>query len=206
MPPSALARFRYRHTEYFAVPMGDSGRWLALDAGWPETLYEYARVAKAVGVPLEAIGAVVVTHMHPDHAGLVSAFQARGVMCVAFEGQRDSVAAMERIIRREHTRYRPIDVAALVPMQVADSRAWLASLGIAGEIIATPGHSDDSVSFIADSGDTVIGDLPVASLVMPEDAITIASWRELVSRGARQIFPAHAAPHMLTDDLPFLVR
>jgi endoribonuclease LACTB2 len=41
-----------------------------------------------------------------------------------------------------------------------DSREFLSRLGMEGEIIPTPGHSDDSVSLILDEGMAFTGDLP----------------------------------------------
>lgn len=40
----------------------------------------------------------------------------------------------------------------------ADSRAFLAGIGIDGEIISTPSHSPDSVSLVLDDGDCFVGD------------------------------------------------
>ena len=40
-----------------------------------------------------------------------------------------------------------------------DSRAFLAALGIDGEIVSTPSHSEDSITLVLDSGDCFVGDL-----------------------------------------------
>lgn len=41
----------------------------------------------------------------------------------------------------------------------AESRAQLAQIGIPGEIVHTPGHSDDSVSLLLDDGSIFTGNL-----------------------------------------------
>ena len=74
----------------------------------------------------------------------------------------------------------------------AESRALLARLGIAGEILPTPGHSDDSVSLLLDSGAAFTGDLTHPARVALEDpAVVAASWRLLRERGATHIYPGH---------------
>ncbi len=44
-------------------------------------------------------------------------------------------------------------------LEINASRAFLARIGILGEIISTPGHSDDSVTLILDQGVAFTGDL-----------------------------------------------
>jgi endoribonuclease LACTB2 len=74
-----------------------------------------------------------------------------------------------------------------------ESRDLLAGIGIAGEILATPGHSADSVSVLLDDGKVFTGDLPP---FMPdwddEQGRSIkSSWKLLRDHGAKTIFPAH---------------
>lgn len=40
-----------------------------------------------------------------------------------------------------------------------ESRKFLGELGIEGEIISTPSHSEDSISVILDDGTCIVGDL-----------------------------------------------
>lgn len=65
-------------------------------------------------------------------------------------------------------------------------------IGIAGEIVPTPGHSDDSVSLLLDDGSVFTGDLTPPTLVGEDDArIVAASWRLLRERGATRVYPGH---------------
>lgn len=193
-----LVTFRYRHTTCVVAEAAD-GRVLAIDGGWPATLYEYARHLKAAGVALERVTWAMATHFHPDHAGLIGDFQARGVECVVFGEQRDHVATMDIIIQRSWKDYRPIAIDRLVHVPTAESRAWLRARGFAGLLAPTPGHSDDSVSVISDAGDAVTGDLPLPSLVTPHDTVTRASWTRVWRLGGRWIVPAHPAPFVLDE-------
>ena len=74
----------------------------------------------------------------------------------------------------------------------AESRALLARIGIAGEILPTPGHSDDSVSLLLDDGSVFTGDLTPVSLATEDQAALVsAGWRLLRDRGATRIYPGH---------------
>ncbi|HEY3345215.1 MAG TPA: hypothetical protein VGJ97_09825, partial [Anaerolineaceae bacterium] len=82
---------------------------------------------------------------------------------------------------------------------VNPDRAALASLGIHGEIVPTPGHSPDSVSLLLDSGAAFVGDLRPPNLVPEESsAETRASWQRLAEHGARQVYPAHDDPYPIS--------
>ena len=73
-------------------------------------------------------------------------------------------------------------------------REDFANSGIAGEIVPTPGHSDDSVSLLLDDGSVFAGDLTHPALA-DEDAapIVTASWDLLRDRGATRIYPGHGS-------------
>ena len=57
----------------------------------------------------------------------------------------------------------------LHPVTVRDSRAMFETLGIHGEVIVTDYHSPDSITFLSDEREAVIGDLPPAIQEMPGD-------------------------------------
>ncbi|MBN1402693.1 MAG: MBL fold metallo-hydrolase, partial [Anaerolineae bacterium] len=72
------------------------------------------------------------------------------------------------------------------------SRALLEGIGIAGEILHTPGHSDDSVSLLLDEGSAFTGDLTAPEYIGLEDPQVVrANWRRLRERGARRVYPGH---------------
>ena len=72
--------------------------------------------------------------------------------------------------REKRLRYVPIDEKPAVVISCSESREFLFSIGINGEIISTPSHSADSVSVILDDGDCIVGDLePIDFLGAYED-------------------------------------
>jgi len=79
-----------------------------------------------------------------------------------------------------------------VIISVSESRALLNRVGIAGEILHTPGHSEDSVSLLLDDGPVFTGDLTDPMMVGPEDPDVVrASWQLLKDRGATQVYAGH---------------
>jgi len=185
--------FPYNNTNYYLIPSTNGGL-LAFDAGWPCSLYDYARAMKPTGHGLAEIGWAVVSHFHIDHAGLIGEFQRRGIPCLVFENQPDAIDAMEELISRKYSGYATIRKEELVRVATRDSRAFFAELGIGAEVIPTPGHSEDSVSLITDVGEALVGDLPPPFQVMEDDLPCLASWKLIGDRGGRSVFPSHARP------------
>jgi glyoxylase-like metal-dependent hydrolase (beta-lactamase superfamily II) len=85
----------------------------------------------------------------------------------------------------------------MVQMEFSDSRNWLNSIGIKGEILHTNGHDEQSISLILDTGEALIGDLVAEDMADAEDLNTAASWQLLRSKGARIIYPAHISEYEL---------
>jgi glyoxylase-like metal-dependent hydrolase (beta-lactamase superfamily II) len=79
-----------------------------------------------------------------------------------------------------------------VAVSFAKSRTVLDRIGIAGEILQTPGHSNDSVSLLLDDGSALTGDLTSPALVGEDDSCVVAaSWRLLRELGATRVYPGH---------------
>jgi glyoxylase-like metal-dependent hydrolase (beta-lactamase superfamily II) len=89
---------------------------------------------------------------------------------------------------------------------VFEGERRLRDLGIEseGSIVPTPGHTVDSVSILFDDGDCLVGDAAASMLsfagtrhcviFVMDLAGYYASWKLLLARGARRIFPAHGKP------------
>ncbi len=82
-----------------------------------------------------------------------------------------------------------------VTMSCDESRSLLRRIGFSGEIIHTPGHSDDSVSLLLDDGSAFTGDLTPPFLAADEDQAVVlrSSWQRLRERGATRIYPGHGS-------------
>jgi len=97
-----------------------------------------------MGVPLQEILYALATHYHIDHAGLGQELKLAGVPLLVMDVQEAAIPLMKRFTKpRDH--YVEITTYDNLTISCAESRALLERIGIAGQIVHTPGHSDDSV-------------------------------------------------------------
>ena len=144
---------------------------------------------------MKAITTLLVTHYHPDHMGLAGELQRLGVKLLVVDVQRLFVHASDEIFARDkHLSYRAVDESAATVISCAESRDVLKGLGIDGEILHTPSHSEDSVSLALDDGSCLVGDLePLAYLAGYEENPALKSdWEQLMRRRPKRILYAHA--------------
>ncbi len=181
---------RYNSTNCYFIDTGNG--LLAFDAGWPGTFVLYRDQLKREGYHPKDIRWLIVSHFHMDHAGLAGLLVRHGVQFIVFTNQLGAIAGMEALIARKDPSYVAIDMERIVPMELGRSRAWLASTGIKGEVIQTNGHGEQSVTLLLDTGEAFIGDLPPENALGENDVNARNNWKELRSKGAVKIYPAHA--------------
>ena len=172
--------------------MIDTGKGkLLVDAGWDWN--EFSAQLKTYRVQVTDIRYILFTHNHPDHAGLVQQIkELSGAKLLIHTRQIPYLPALEAYAAKK---------GGILPVRVdkndliSPSRQDLARIGVAGEIVETPGHSEDSISLVLDSGKAFIGDLPLPGLVDEEQlAPTCASWKKLLRLQANTFFHSHTDP------------
>lgn len=185
----------YRSTNYWVISAGRSR--LLVDLGWPGTMGMMRAQLKRMGVPIEEIRYGLATHYHIDHAGLAQELKQAGVPLLLLETQLAAVPAMAQWTKPEDN-YMEITMNDNVVISFAESRATLAQIDISGEILPSPGHSEDSVSLSLDDGAVFTGDLTHPAFVGVEDSdVVVASWRRLRERGATRVYPGHGPIRLL---------
>jgi endoribonuclease LACTB2 len=179
----------YLSTNYWVISAGRSR--LLVDLGYPGTLGTMRKRLDQLDILLKEIRYALATHYHIDHAGLAQELKLAGVPLLVLDTQIASLPLMKQFTKpRDH--YVDISLDGNVVISSAESRALLAQIGIAGEILPAPGHSDDSVSLLLDNGSVFTGDLTPFELAWGESADLVkASWQLLFEKGARQIYPGH---------------
>jgi endoribonuclease LACTB2 len=185
----------YRSTNYWVISAGKSR--LLVDIGWPGTMGLMGANLKRMGVPLGEIRYALATHYHIDHAGLAQEFKNLGVRLLVLETQTPAIPLMKNHVKPQDG-YVEITPDGNITITFDKSRAFLSELDISGEILRTPGHSDDSVSLLLDDGSVFTGDLPPMAMA-GDDAAVAASWRLLREHGATRVYPAHGPVRALTD-------
>ena len=179
----------YRSTNYWVVSAGTSR--LLVDLGWPGTMGLMRARLDRMDVPLDEIRYGLATHYHIDHAGLAQELKLAGVPLLVLDVQMSAIPQMKSWTKPQDN-YVDITLHDNVTISFAESRAVLEEIGILGEILHTPDHSDDSVSLLLDDGSVFTGDLVHPAYAgETESALVSASWQLLRERGATRVYPAH---------------
>lgn len=185
--PLTIVNAGYRSTNYWVVSAGTSR--LLVDIGWPGTLGMMKASLSRLGVPLRDLRYALATHFHMDHAGLAEELKREGVPLLVLDVQVASIPVMKTWMKPRDN-YVEITMDGNVTISFDESRRVLGRMGLQGEIVHTPGHSDDSVSLLLDDGSAFTGDLPPEAYSY-DNPVALDSWRLLRERGARLVYPAH---------------
>lgn len=186
---TTIVNIGYLSTNYWVVSAGRSR--LLVDLGYPGTMGTMRARLKQMDIPLEEIRFALATHYHIDHAGLAQELKQVGVRLIVLETQVNAISLMKQFTKpRDH--YVEISLEGNLIIPTSESRAMLAQVGIQGEILPTPGHSDDSVSPLLDDGSVFTGDLTLLENAWGEQSEVVkASWHLLMEHGAKRIYPGH---------------
>lgn len=179
----------YRSTNYWVVSAGRSR--LLVDLGYPGTLGMMRANLRRMDVPLTEIRYGLATHYHIDHAGVAQELKLAGIPLLVLDVQVSAIRRMKQWTKPQD-KYIDITIHDNVTISFAESRSVLQEIGIQGEIVHTPGHSDDSISVVLDDGAAFTGDLTPPAFVTAEDAERVsASWRLLRELGVTVVYPGH---------------
>ena len=186
-------RLKYGNTNTFFL-CGIAGN-LLVDTDYAGTLPLFYKEIKRQNISLKDITYVLATHYHPDHMGLVSELMKQGVKLLLVDVQKEYVGFSDEIFAREKwLEVVPICVENATVISCEESRKFLKDIGIEGEIISTPSHSNDSVTLILDDGTCFVGDLePMEYLGAYEENEKLAKdWERILSFQPKRICYAHA--------------
>ena len=193
---TTIVNVGYRSTNYWVVSAGRSR--LLVDLGWPGSMGQLRAQLRRMDVPFNEIHYGLATHYHIDHAGLAQELKQAGLSLLVIDIQISSIPLMAQWTKPRDN-YTPITSDGNIIVSCDGSRARLAEIGIAGEIVHTPGHSDDSVSLLLDNGSAFIGDLTHPMMIGDDDGVAAASWCVLQDRGATTIYPGHGPIWQLSN-------
>jgi len=188
-----VTKLKYGNTNTFFI-RGTVGN-LLIDTDYAGTLPAFYRAIKEHDIKIRDIDYVLATHYHPDHIGLVSALIKQEVKLLVLDTQNSYIHFSDEIFSRDkHLNYEPITTEKATVISCEESRNFLKSIGINGEIVVTTSHSSDSISLILDGGECFVGDLePIEYLGGYEQNEKLKSDWELIMRYApKVIYYAHA--------------
>ena len=188
-----INEIKYSATNTYLIT-GERGRIL-WDTGWAGLFPDFCRTMGSLGVPVQSIDHVLISHFHPDHMGIAQEIAECGPVIAAADVQKDYIHAADAVLRRDKAQlFHPIHDEKVKIVPISESREFLQKLGIMGEIIYTPGHSEDSISLWLDEGIVFVGDLnPLYELELHKDTRIGKSWEQLLVRSPKTVYYGHAA-------------
>ncbi|MCI0712101.1 MAG: MBL fold metallo-hydrolase [Chloroflexi bacterium] len=187
----------YDSTNYYVV--ANTKPRLLVDVGMPGTLPKLQHQCKRAGVALTEIEYLLCTHYHPDHAGIAQELKQFGITLIICENQGFAIPMLAALLKPA-SNYIEIESTGNLALRFHDSRKFLASLSIPGEIIATPGHSDDIVSLVLDTGIAFTGDLPHLMMVGTASQNSVSeSWQKIRAQNVKMVYPGHGPTYALAQ-------
>lgn len=197
-----MLELKYGNTNTFLVE-GSKG-YLLVDTDYAGMLPAFYKALKQKDIKVRDIEYVMATHYHPDHMGLISELMNQGIKLLLMDVQKDFVHYSDRIFVRDNLSNTPINEDNATIISCEGSRDFLMQVGIQGEIIHTPSHSEDSVSLILDNGDCLIGDLePLEYLeAYGENPKLKDDWEKILSFYPKRLLFSHRPERTWTVLIP----
>src|SRR3972149_7399674 len=108
----------YLSTNYYAIDI--RGGKLLVDCGWPGTLPQFLAELKRKGIALQDIKYLLVTHFHPDHAGLTQELKSLGINHLLLDVQIKYVSQMTEFFKAKKYPYIPIQTNDSINLKLCE--------------------------------------------------------------------------------------
>ena len=187
-----IHELHYSNTNTYLIE-GSSGM-LLFDTGWAGTFPAFCSAMGGLGIPVQKISYILISHFHPDHMGIAQEIADRGAVIITPELQKTFIHAADKVFEKEkRSGFVPIKDEKVRFFSIDEGRSILAEIGIDGQILHTPGHSDDRISLCLDDGSFFVGDLnPLYELEMQKGTEIENSWNRLLEMYPKTIYYGHA--------------
>lgn len=194
-----IIELKYGNTNTYLIKGKE--KYILFDTDWAGTFERFCQAIKSIGIQIQDIEYLFLSHFHPDHMGIAGQLAELGIKIVVVDIQKDFVHFSDEIFAKEKNKsFIPIDDAKVILISIDESRSFFEKLGIQGEIIETPGHSDDSISIWLDDGMLLVGDLnPLYELPLHEGTQIADTWNKLLKMRPNKICYGHAKTAILEE-------
>lgn len=196
-----ITELQYGRTNTYLVKVSEG--YILFDTGWAGELDLFYRSLGKADVRLEEIKYLLISHFHPDHMGLAGQLSDLGISVLIADVQKEFVHCADQVFIKENNKdFVCINDTTLKIISISESRPFLHDMGIEGELLHTPGHSDDSISLLLDEGIVLVGDLnPLYELELHKGSAIADSWSLIFDRAKAvskadllRVYYGHARP------------
>jgi glyoxylase-like metal-dependent hydrolase (beta-lactamase superfamily II) len=189
-----------------------------VDSGVPKKAKDFIKALEKISIKPDEIQLIVLTHGHWDHVGSARKIkEITGAKVAIHQHEKGwaenstmeippGVNFLGRIFSVVIKIIFPLIhvPSTQVDLELSEEDFSLESYGIPGRVVFTPGHTSGSVSVLLDTGDVFVGDLAMNKFplrinhglpILAEDLDRVKkSWKMLLDRGIKTIYPAHGKP------------
>jgi len=191
---------------------------IMIDGGAPKHAKTFSKSLENLSIKPEEVQLIVLTHGHWDHIGSAKEIkEITGAKIAMHQREKHWLESSLKPMPPGVTTWGHIFggiikvflplihiPAADVDVVLVDEELPLAEYGIQGKVVYTPGHSSGSVSVLLETGDAFVGDMAMNKFplrlspglpIFAEDwAQLMSSWKQLLDRGVKTIYPSHGEP------------
>jgi len=151
---------------------------ILIDAGLPDTEGKIDDVLKKLNLNFTDIKLIIITHAHIDHAGNTAKIKSlSGAQVIAHNGDLPyytgekkmhfcSTGWFGRLFSKTGAIQTPYDAFEPDILLSSNDTFNLNQYGINGKVIATPGHTEGSISVVIDNDKAFVGDLISSGILL----------------------------------------
>jgi glyoxylase-like metal-dependent hydrolase (beta-lactamase superfamily II) len=214
-----IKKIKLSVTTCYLIPVDN--KYLLVDTGYNNDKNRFYKQLEKLRITTKDISYILLTHTHDDHVGLVNEIVLQNTSCKVImhenaieklnTGKNDlskssyinkRIATVIRLIRKFSKGGFPIYSTREKDIIISKESSFKnLGIDIDGKIIYTPGHTDDSISVVLDSGICLCGDAAANMLtilgtkhcvIVIEDLKEYyASWTRMLKENITEIYPAH---------------
>lgn len=211
-------------TRRYLLPCNEG--YLLVEGGSESEFSLFLEELKEQDIDPVEIKYLFLSHHHEDHAGFASSLrELSDCRIIAHKEALETLEAGEHFIpgeggivnrrvilygyylfltKKVRLELNPLKIKEDDLPVTGDNNELLRTLGVPGKILATPGHSPDSISLLLDEGSCFCGDLAMSEpawlgtrkccIFISDIEKYYTSWQKIIDEGARTIYPAHGQP------------
>ncbi len=197
--------------------------YLLIDTSYSNKYKEFLKKLKNLRISVSEIKYCLLTHFHSDHVGFARKLKedsgcnfilhknsvpfvengGKGDLKLLKSGKVFTETLFYLYMKINHIsqKYPPLGIGKNDTIIKEDDNKTLRKIGIDGEILYTPGHTEGCISVLMDDGRIIAGDLVMnigntfhkdyRPIVAEDYNALYKSWNKILKSGAQEIYPSH---------------